>query len=111
MNKELLGLLKSLKNCDAHLYLDSGRLKLDIKKGFLTEEMRGLIGLYKAELVDFLNKSELKYINIPKIDQSDSYELSSAQRRVWVLSQFEGGSITYNMPFQMELDGDYDIES
>jgi amino acid adenylation domain-containing protein len=64
------------------------------------------------EQVELLSKSiKTDYTQIPEATESKSYELSSAQRRLWVLSQFEGGSITYNMPFQMELDGDYDIES
>ena len=40
-----------------------------------------------------------------------SYAISDAQRRLWVLSQFEGGSVAYNMPSSIELEKNIDIEN
>ncbi|MES1249860.1 MAG: amino acid adenylation domain-containing protein, partial [Chitinophaga rupis] len=37
------------------------------------------------------------------------YPLSSSQRRLWILSQFEEGNIAYNMPGVYELEGDLNV--
>ncbi|MES1159718.1 MAG: condensation domain-containing protein, partial [Bacteroidota bacterium] len=41
--------------------------------------------------------------------QQSHYPLSSSQRRLWVLSQFEGGSIAYNMPGAYVLNGSLNL--
>uniref|UniRef100_UPI001FD7A0B5 condensation domain-containing protein n=1 Tax=Pseudozobellia sp. WGM2 TaxID=2787625 RepID=UPI001FD7A0B5 len=43
--------------------------------------------------------------------RDNGYPISDAQRRIWVLSQFRGGSVTYNMPGSIPLDGNYDVEA
>lgn len=43
------------------------------------------------------------YLNIPVIDKARKYSISDAQRRLWVLSQFEGGESAYNIPTSMDL--------
>jgi amino acid adenylation domain-containing protein len=45
---------------------------------------------------------------IPVLPAQDSYPLSHAQRRVWVLSQL-GGSTAYNIPLHQALDGPLDV--
>src|SRR5258708_10495240 len=39
------------------------------------------------------------------------YPLSASQRRIWVLSQFEQGSVAYNMPGLYVLEGDLEKEA
>ena len=51
------------------------------------------------------------YNNIPQIPVQTSYVLSSSQRRLWLLSQFEGGNVAYNMPSVFELEGNLVIAS
>ncbi len=53
-------------------------------------------------------KSREEVIEIPKIVAQDKYVLSSAQQRIWMLSQFEGGNTAYNMPGVYELEGTVD---
>ncbi len=55
-----------------------------------------------------LKKSREEVIEIPKIVAQDKYVLSSAQQRIWMLSQFEGGNTAYNMPGVYELEGTVD---
>lgn len=50
-----------------------------------------------------------KFTNILKVEAADSYPVSDGQRRLWALSQFEEGSVAYNMPSQLTLKGAYDI--
>ena len=51
-----------------------------------------------------------EYNAIPVIDTNISYALSAGQRRLWALSQLEGGASMYNMPFHITLSGSYDID-
>src|SRR5262249_7270595 len=46
---------------------------------------------------------------IPKTPDAAHYPLSHAQRRLWVLSQLEGGSVAYNIPLALRFDGPLDI--
>ncbi|WP_197055460.1 non-ribosomal peptide synthetase, partial [Gillisia sp. Hel_I_29] len=62
----------------------------------------------QVSLLEEATKSE--YVSIEKIDVSLNYAISDSQRRLWVLSQFDGGSSAYNIPSRILLDGSYDIE-
>ncbi|KAF2339744.1 non-ribosomal peptide synthetase, partial [Flavobacterium nitrogenifigens] len=46
-----------------------------------------------------------EYIAIPKAPESESYPLTASQRRLWIMSQLEGGSLAYNMPGAVTLKG------
>ena len=48
---------------------------------------------------------EAGYTPIPKAPEMDSYPLTSSQRRLWIISQLEGGSQAYNMSAAMQIDG------
>ncbi len=47
---------------------------------------------------------------IPKATLSEYYPLTSSQKRLWVLSQFEGGNMAYNIPGVFKMKGRLDIE-
>lgn len=44
------------------------------------------------------------FTNIPPIAIAENYEISDAQRRLWILSRFDGASVAYNIPFSMKLE-------
>ncbi len=46
---------------------------------------------------------------IEKVADQEYYPVSSAQQRLWVLSQFQGSSVAYNMPGVFELKGAINI--
>ncbi|WP_028595934.1 non-ribosomal peptide synthetase [Paenibacillus assamensis] len=46
---------------------------------------------------------------IKSVNTQDYYELSSSQKRLWMISQFDGGSTAYNTPFSLLLEGLLDI--
>ncbi|MFA0960204.1 amino acid adenylation domain-containing protein [Roseivirga sp. BDSF3-8] len=61
--------------------------------------------------VSLLAKAErTQYAQIPALPSQDDYPISDAQRRLWVISQFKEQSASYNMPNQVYLDGEYDLE-
>ncbi|SMO94796.1 AMP-binding enzyme C-terminal domain-containing protein, partial [Flavobacterium resistens] len=55
-----------------------------------------------------LKQSE--YLCIPKAVEDESYPLTASQNRFWILSQLEGGSLAYNMPAAVKLNGNIDID-
>ncbi|WP_133054833.1 non-ribosomal peptide synthetase, partial [Niastella populi] len=50
------------------------------------------------------------FFQIEKVTPQESYPVSDGQKRVWVLSQFEGGSVAHNMFGSIYLNDDIDIE-
>ncbi|WP_133054873.1 non-ribosomal peptide synthetase, partial [Niastella populi] len=57
----------------------------------------------QAQWIQQLQK--IAYVAIPLAENQASYPLSSSQRRIWILSQFEEGTIAYNIPAIYELAG------
>ena len=62
------------------------------------------------QLSKLINASSAQedYTSIPKTDQQEDYAVSSAQRRLWVLSKFEGANEAYNIPQVVRLEGNID---
>ena len=58
-----------------------------------------------AKLIQSSQTSE--FIQIERAALQSSYPISDAQRRLWVLSQFEEGSVAYNIPGSFKLEGQY----
>ncbi len=65
------------------------------ENGFCLNEKYDVIEIVKSE-------------NIPEIIKKDSYDLSHAQKRLWILDQLEVDSIAYNMPASYILEGELD---
>lgn len=107
-------LLKELRDHKIHIALHEGNLKLQFDGAQPSPALIAKIKAHKQQLIDYLeqgNHQQCKTIEIPSIEVSkDGYPLSSAQNRLWVLSQFEEGLPAYNITHQVELNGDYDIE-
>ena len=68
----------------------------------------------KSEIISYLKSLDrnktLYTSSIPKIKSRPSgYSLSNAQRRLWFASQFDEGSVAYNIPHTIFLDGNYNV--
>ncbi|KMY31906.1 AMP-binding protein [Lysinibacillus xylanilyticus] len=55
-------------------------------------------------------KEENAYSEIEKIKHGNIYKASSAQKRMYMLQQFDKASTAYNMPTAFELDGNINIK-
>ncbi|MEM6685541.1 MAG: amino acid adenylation domain-containing protein, partial [Bacteroidota bacterium] len=55
-----------------------------------------------ANLITSTGKTNFK--NIPNIPIAENYQVSDAQRRLWVQSQFEDASIAYNIPLSIRTE-------
>jgi amino acid adenylation domain-containing protein len=56
------------------------------------------------------NKKEDKFESLRTVEVRDYYELSSAQKRLYILAQLETGATVYNIPLVLELSGKLDRE-
>lgn len=79
-------------------------VKLELKKIFATNVLKD-----QALLIQESNKNKLVFIN--KIPEQESYKLSSSQKRLWVLSQFEDSNVAYNIPGTYVFKGDLNKEA
>jgi amino acid adenylation domain-containing protein len=103
--KDVYDLLKELKNLGARIYAIDDKIKLDIKEGSLTSEISERIKYYRDDILTLIGETSKKseFVQIEKLEAKESYPISDAQRRLWVLSQFEEGSLAYNMPGSIYL--------
>jgi amino acid adenylation domain-containing protein len=63
------------------------------------------------ELAEKIRGAESReYIEIKAIEEKEYYKMSYAQRRLWVLCQFEEDSTAYNMPAAVIINGPLDVE-
>ncbi|WP_291571169.1 non-ribosomal peptide synthetase [Clostridium sp. UBA4548] len=69
--------------------------------------------LFKSPTIKGISKylesaEENLYSKIEKVEEKEYYEASSAQKRMYMLQQFDKDSIAYNMPAVFELEGKVD---
>ena len=104
-------LIKDLRERGVGLELSGEDLEISQLGERISSETISLIRDNKAELVKYLSSFSLHdgYSEIPIAPTSMSYPISDAQRRLWVLSQFDDATLAYNMPFQLQLTGGYNI--
>ena len=61
------------------------------------------------ELATQITPSAALIAPITRAPDAEHYPLSHSQRRLWILAQLEGGSVAYNMPASIRLDGRLDL--
>ncbi|QNN43930.1 non-ribosomal peptide synthetase [Pedobacter roseus] len=73
----------------------------------ISDDLMQLIKSTKKELLELLRQSvgKPKESVIKKVLKKQSYPLSNAQKRIWILSQFEGGEAVYNIVSALHLNG------
>ncbi|MFT5824061.1 MAG: tyrocidine synthetase-3, partial [Crocinitomix sp.] len=99
-----------LSEQDVKLYLEDGKLKVNMPKGNVDPAIIQKIKSYKGELITYLSDLDAATATeVEVIDQAENYAISSAQRRLWVLSQFENGSAAYNIPGSIYFNQNMDI--
>ncbi len=76
-------------------------VSVPLKEIFKTPTIKGL-----ASYVESTKQSI--YSRIEPVEQKEYYPLSSAQKRIYTLQQFEENSTSYNMPMVMTLEGELD---
>lgn len=98
-----------LESLNVKFWIEGGRLHYRAAKGVLTSELIAEMKAHKAAIFSFLNQNRLE--GIARLPHQDFYEVSHAQRRLWILSQIEEDSAAYNLPFCFLLEGKLDLNS
>ena len=76
-------------------------VEVPLREIFIQSDIKKL-----AHYIMQAEKSE--YLSIEPVEEREYYPLSSAQKRLFILCQFEGANISYNMPSIMIIDGELD---
>ncbi|MCP4148695.1 MAG: amino acid adenylation domain-containing protein, partial [bacterium] len=87
-----------------NLVLKEFNVKVEIADVFTGPTIRKI-----AQKIKTLEPCE--YSEIHPVPEQETYALSYAQRRLWILCQFEEESTAYNMPLIIQLTGPLDIEA
>ncbi|MDW3194573.1 MAG: amino acid adenylation domain-containing protein [Cytophagales bacterium] len=84
------------------------QLEVEASEGDLTESIIDELKAKKPSIIQFFNSLGAVYQPIKPVAKREYYPLSSAQRRMYFLYQFEPHALTYNMPQIVRLDGELD---
>jgi amino acid adenylation domain-containing protein len=103
---DLDGFLANLRERGIKLWVDGDRLRLRGPEGTIGPELTDAVKRRKAEILALLCPEWAQAI--APAPAADSYELSAAQRRLWVLAQFPEASTAYNIPLHQILEGPLD---
>ncbi|GAA0894239.1 hypothetical protein GCM10009122_39190 [Fulvivirga kasyanovii] len=76
--------------------------KIELKDIFLNPTIQGLAGVIAGS-------AESRHVEITPVEPQASYELSHAQKRLWILNQFGGMRAAFNMPAAYEMEGQLEI--
>ncbi|WP_299676640.1 non-ribosomal peptide synthetase [uncultured Dokdonia sp.] len=82
-------------------------IKLELRDLFINKTIEEHCNL----LFETETEKETIIQKIKPVENQTNYTLSSAQYRMWILSQSEESNISYNMPAHLVLEGSYDIPS
>jgi len=107
MINNLDSLLNELRRLDIKLAVQNGRLRVDAPAGVLTASLRQQLVAHKPALLTLFQKSQRP--TITAVPRDDYLPLSYAQQRLWVLAQFPGATVAYNMPTTWRITGSLDL--
>ncbi|MDC8004726.1 amino acid adenylation domain-containing protein [Aureisphaera galaxeae] len=104
----MLSLINKIAENNILLEVDEGNLKLLSDSAEISADLLEEIKVHKQEIMSYLLQADLissrGQNKLTPCTPAENYPLSSSQYRVWVLSQFEGGSEAYNMPFSTPME-------
>ncbi len=105
---DVLDILRSLRSKKIEIKLKDNDLSVQAPKGALTKELVEMIRDNKQRIIKFLTNTgqqKDKYFSIEPAEYKDHYLLSSAQKRLYILTEMEPGNIIYNMPLKTGISG------
>ncbi|HYC28286.1 MAG TPA: condensation domain-containing protein, partial [Chitinophagaceae bacterium] len=96
-----------LRKLNIEIGLVDNKLKINGPKGVITAEVLQQIKEHKDYLIDYIRKAtdHRNTSGIKPAEKKEYYRLSSAQKRLYVLYEFDRSSIAYNEMQVLRLDG------
>ena len=109
MNIELL--LAELRNNNVKLAIKEDKLICILPDAGIDQGLLNLLKEHKEEIKKTIEEKTnfKKYQAIEKSPEMEHYPLSPSQKRLWMLSQFEGASQAYNMSYAIKLKGELPV--
>lgn len=101
-------LLSDLLISGVKLWVDDGRLRFSAPKGVMTPELQTKLRVYKAEIIDYLQKAQHDSAgsqSIQIVERPRLIPLSFSQQRQWVEEQLQPGNTANNLFFAFHLSG------
>jgi len=105
---EVKGIIDELISRNISVKVREDELKLIGAREDITPALIAGIRGNKAALLEYFrasSSSQYSPAEIPNLAKADAYQVSAAQRRMWVISQLEEANIAYNMPGAYTFDG------
>ncbi|MGM1428283.1 condensation domain-containing protein, partial [Sphingobacterium lactis] len=104
--RKLQILLNELRKLRVQIRLVDDQLKINAPNGVLTPTHLKNIKENKAEIIAYLSSASKEiYRPIRRVSEMENYALSNSQKRLWVLSQFDGQSVAYNISSLYRMKG------
>lgn len=103
MDKSIEEIFAALHEAGIRLWLDGGELRFRAPKGALTPELREAVRARREEIIAALSATD--GVEIPRVAEQAHYELSHAQKRLWILGQMQELGGAYNIPLHQYLEG------
>ena len=111
--KTLDKFLSELRWRGIRLWLEGDRLRYRAPEGSLSPDIISELKVRKSEIIDFLQQvNSTIALNLPPLvpfERKEFIPLSFAQKRFWLLHQFEPDSSANNMPVVLRLTGKLNI--
>lgn len=116
--KELLE-VETIGTKDVFFELGGHSLKITKLKNYITKTFEVDLSFNDLFLKTTISEQALlieqqisrkEFQQIPKAPNRDYYPMSSSQQRIWLLSQFEGSSVAYNMSGVFDIKGIMDSD-
>lgn len=99
-----------LKGHQVSVVARNGDLAVSCPAGRMPEYLLAEIRARKRELIGFLNRRPIEtQIAIKSVDTQLDYEVSPAQRRIWMFDQIDVARRAYNVPGAYLLTGELDL--
>ncbi|MHA7059730.1 non-ribosomal peptide synthetase [Aquimarina sp. M1] len=107
----MIDLINELENNNIRVSLVDEDLELSFDANNIDPDLILKVKQNKYKLIEYLKKySSVNKVNeIKPIPIDESYPVSNAQKRLWVLCQVGDNSLVYNMPNRINLGKGYDI--
>jgi amino acid adenylation domain-containing protein len=112
--KDVRTIISELREKNVRLSLNGDKLEVESLNNKLTNEIIEEIRTNKEKIIEYLNKRKILDNAgndiIDPIAQSESYQPSSSQRRLWILNQLNDKSAAYNVVSTNIFEGDLNIK-
>ncbi|MBL4661248.1 MAG: amino acid adenylation domain-containing protein, partial [Alcanivoracaceae bacterium] len=110
-------IINTLREAGVHVFLDEEKLKTKSLKGSLTPTLINLIKNNKERIVKKIKHDTISQ-RVPALERTAIKKItrvnhkaktSYAQQRLWFIDKMDGGSAHYNMPYILDIKGDFAV--